>query len=71
MTTDLFNHQIPSTVSSCISSNVGSITDFLLSSTYSSSTIIPLNNNEQSSEILVHTSVDNHNSKPEDISVRI
>ncbi len=52
-TTDLFHHQTSPTVS-CISSNVGSITDFLFPSTHSS-----LNNVEQISE----------NSKQEDVSI--
>jgi len=53
LTTDLFHHQTSPTVS-CISSNVGSITDFLFPSTHSS-----LNNVEQISE----------NSKQEDILI--
>ena len=52
-TTDLF-HQIPPTVS-CISSNVGSITDFILNSKHSS-----FNNDEQRIE----------RSKQEDMTVR-
>ncbi len=50
LTTDLYHHQ-----TSCMSSNVGSIADFLFTSTHSM-----LNNDEQ---VLEH-------SKQEDISVR-
>jgi hypothetical protein len=52
-TTDLFVHQTSPTVS-CLSNNVGSIRDFLLTSTHSS-----LNNFEQISD----------NSKPIDVSI--
>ena len=54
LTKDLYNHQTSSTVS-CISSNVGSITDFLFTSTHST-----VNNDEQVLE----------NSKQEDMPVR-
>jgi hypothetical protein len=54
LTTDFYHHQTSSTVS-CMSSNVGSIADFLFTSTHSM-----LNNEEQ---VLEH-------SKQEDISVR-
>jgi hypothetical protein len=63
-TTGLFPHQngrtSPSTVS-CVSSNVGSITDFLFASSHSTSTNIPSNEIQEKSsspppQILIHTS---------------